>query len=132
MNRHEAIQLISKIFDKKYFVYSELCCKCGCESLYLDEKSLKMLLKTRVILDKPIIINSAYRCEKHNKKIGSTSDNHTGGYAFDIKCESNLYRLDLINSLLVAGFRRIIIYSNFIHADNNLKNKQGLFFRSWN
>ena len=67
-----------------------------------------------------IIINSGFRCEKHNKdpKVGgSDTSSHLIGLAADIKCEYSTYRFHLLNALLKAGFKRIGIGKTFIHVD---------------
>jgi len=121
--------MISKICSKTYFTFFELKCKCGCDTCNVNYDALKMLIKTRVILDKPIILNSAYRCKLHNAAIGSKTSNHTSGKAFDIECNDGLYRLQLIKALLAAGFKRIIIYDNFIHTDCNQFYPSGLWIK---
>ena len=44
---------------------------------------------------------------------------HQDGYAADISCTDTKSRWLIINSLLLAGFNRIGIASNFIHVDNH-------------
>ena len=51
----------------------------------LDSRLWEGLEILRVALDTPIIINSGYRCEKHNKKIGGLPNSrHMKGQAADI------------------------------------------------
>ncbi|GAG01415.1 unnamed protein product [marine sediment metagenome] len=129
MKLTDAHLMINKICGKQYFVFSELKCKCGCGFCNVDYDALKMLVKARVILGKPIILNSAYRCERHNAVVGSTTNNHTSGVAFDIRCENGAYRLKLIEALLMTGFERIVVYPDFIHVDNNLNYSKGLWLK---
>jgi hypothetical protein len=49
--------------------------------------------------------------------VGSTSGNHTSGKAVDIACVYGTNRLKIIMGLIRAGFRRIGIRKDFIHAD---------------
>jgi len=48
---------------------------------------------------------------------GKETSSHLKGYAVDIKCEESPYRYLLVGGLLKAGFKRIGIGKNFIHAD---------------
>ena len=121
--------MIGKVCQKKYFQFSELKCRCGCNTCNIDYDALKMLVKARVILSKPIVLNSAYRCEVHNSAIGSTTNNHTSGVAFDIRCENGGYRLKLIEALIMAGFERIVVYFDFIHVDCNPIKQKGLWVK---
>lgn len=68
------------------FAISEFACKCGkCSSIKIDEKLVNYLQKIRDHFDKPVIINSAYRCSAHNKKVGGASGSkHLTGHAADI------------------------------------------------
>lgn len=76
-----------------------------------------MLNEARIHAMVSFTINSGYRCEKHNKAIGSTSDNHPSGEAADIRCTTGPVRIKIIAGLISAGFRRIGFHSTFIHAD---------------
>lgn len=67
------------------FKVSEFRCKCGCSTLKVDEKLVAYLQKIRDHFGVPVNINSAYRCEKHNKNVGSKSTSrHVKGQAADI------------------------------------------------
>ena len=73
----------SKLSDN--FKVSEFKCKCGCSDLKIDEKLVEHLQKIRDNFGVPVSINSAYRCTKHNKNVGgSTNSRHTKGQAADI------------------------------------------------
>lgn len=70
------------------FLASEFMCKgtACCSSGLIDEKLVEILQKIRDHFDKPVTINSAYRCPKHNEKVGGSSGSyHTYGQAADIK-----------------------------------------------
>lgn len=71
------------------FDSTEFDCHCGCEmpSSVLSNVSLlaSQLEILRSIFDAPIRINSGYRCETHNKKIGGVKNSqHVLGKAADI------------------------------------------------
>ena len=110
------------------FTFSELACKC-CGKLQIDNRFLETLDFARVLAGYPFIINSGYRCDKHNKEVGSTSNNHTSGKAVDIGCETSNARFKIITNLLQAGFVRIGIAKNFIHVDK--MDEQGLPKSIW-
>lgn len=111
-------RLLSLQGDKIYFIYNELKCPC-CGECEVQEESFKMLYDARLFAGIPFVINSAYRCEDHNKKVRSVTDNHVLGVAFDIKCTASNFRYRMLDSLICAGFDRFGIYSVFIHVDNN-------------
>jgi zinc D-Ala-D-Ala carboxypeptidase len=95
----------------------EFKCKC-CGGLVLDEDFFQMACKAREISATPYIINSGYRCPKHNKEVGSETMNHVLGKAMDIQAKYGHDRLKIIEGLFFAGFTRIGIAKDFIHADN--------------
>ncbi len=73
----------------KNFKKSEFDCKCGCEMpndiLINITKLANQLQYVRDNVAMPITINSAYRCEAHNKLVGgSVNSQHLLGKAADI------------------------------------------------
>ena len=103
----------------KYFRPDEFVCKCGCGrgADEIDRELVEKLDKIRGMLDKPVIINSAYRCKKHNAEVGGVSDSaHTTGKAVDLKA-FGAYRVDLLGLIMAMGFRRVGVGKTFIHAD---------------
>ena len=99
---------------------SEFICTCGCGKVVLDSIFFAMLTRAREIADVPFVITSGYRCPKHNKEVGSTSQNHPSGRAADIKATDGPTRGKILKGLYLAGFRRIGIdfRRGFIHADS--------------
>ena len=72
----------------------------------------------RELAETPFNITSGYRCPKHNKEVGGVKDSaHVSGLAVDITVPDNVARLNIIRGLIIAGFRRIGIGKDFIHAD---------------
>ena len=65
----------------KNFSRAEFACKCGCGLCNPDPELVKKLEKFRTLCgNKPMNINSACRCEKHNKAVGgSTKSQHLMG-----------------------------------------------------
>lgn len=69
----------------KNFHRSEFACKCGCGFATVDVELLNTLEVVRSHFNKSVKINSACRCEEHNKKIGgSYGSKHKKGIAADI------------------------------------------------
>lgn len=101
----------------KYFTLSEFDCQC-CGQSQMDLDFVHKLDKAREIAHTAFIINSGYRCPKHNAAIGSTSENHPSGHAADIACDNGPERLKILTGLIQAGFKRIGIRKDFIHVDD--------------
>lgn len=73
--------------ENPFFKVEEFKCKCGkCdlpEGVPSDEL-IDILCEIRNHFDKPLIINSAYRCSEHNAKVGGAKQSqHTIGSAAD-------------------------------------------------
>ncbi len=94
-------------------------CKCGDGINKMRKEFLTMLDDARYIADVPFIINSGYRCPKHNRAVGSTSSNHTSGQAADIRATDSVPRGHILLGLYKAGFTRVGISPGFIHCDTN-------------
>lgn len=90
----------------------------------MSERLIERLYVARELSMIPFIINSGYRTEKHNKKVGGVKNSsHLRGLAVDIASTKD-NRYWLIKSLLDAGFTRIGIADTFIHVDiDDEKNK---------
>ena len=104
----------------KYFKEYEYICKCGCGKALINPESLLKLDKARELAGVSFSLNSAYRCEKHNKSIGGVPNSaHTRGFAFDIACIDSVKRYKIIDALLMSHFNRIGVYKDFIHVDDD-------------
>ena len=118
----------------EYFKYSEFDCKCGkCERPQgVPSKELvDILTKIRKHYNQPVIINSGYRCEAHNKAVGGSSNSqHFKGSAVDIIVKNtpteSLWEYVLKNwgddDLGLAIKRnKGNIYAGFVHIDTRGK-----------
>ena len=113
----------------KYFKISEFECKCGCGKNNMDHETLIMLDAAREYAKTSFVINSGCRCEDHNKKVGgSPTSSHLKGLAVDIRADNSVKRYKVVKGLLKAGFTRIGIGSNFVHADNDKKKDQEIIW----
>ena len=91
------------------------CSYCGGEN-ETSHKLISLLDYVRSIIAMPMVVNSGFRCKKHNKKIdGNPESEHLTGEGADIKCESSKMRYLLIKTALSIGFLRIGIGNGFIH-----------------
>ena len=103
------------------FRVREFACKDGSDKILIDSDLVELLQKIRTHFEKPIKINSGYRTESHNKKVGGTKNSyHLKGQASDIQVVG-------IHPILVAMYCEklnaggIGVYSNFIHVDTRTK-----------
>ena len=110
------------------FKKSEFECKCGCEmpkDVLVNITKLSNKLKyVRDNVAMPITINSAYRCETHNKSVkGSKNSQHLLGKAADIVInglDPVLDTYDYLDDLMRTG--EILqgglgMYKTFTHYD---------------
>ena len=104
----------------KYFRPYEFDCGCGCDKGYvnMNHDFLVKLDKARGYADVPFQITSAFRCKKHNADVGGSKDSsHMKGLAVDIFCPSSRDRFEILQGLMIAGFKRVGAASTFIHVD---------------
>ncbi len=104
---------------KEYFTYEELSCPC-CGKNNFDLVIKGRLNQAREIAGIPFNVNSACRCEKHNKEIGgSPTSSHLLGLAMDIAITSDHERFLILSSLILLRFKRIEIGIDYIHVDGD-------------
>ena len=111
----------------KNFKRREFDCKCGCKMpLEVYENVIKLAGQLQTLRDyvgRPITINSAYRCTKHNEKVGgSKNSQHLLGKAADITIQSlkPIEVFAIIEDLIDFGVMLqggLGSYSTFTHYD---------------
>ncbi|MBA7524660.1 hypothetical protein ES705_16801 [subsurface metagenome] len=107
---------INNIKIAKYFYLYEFQCPC-CKKVILYSDLLKRLNSLREAVNRPIYINSGYRCKEENKKVGGVKNSyHTLGMAADIEAR-NITIKDLAIYAEGIGFNGIGVYKTFIHVD---------------
>jgi uncharacterized protein YcbK (DUF882 family) len=114
----ERLNQINDIDIAKYFKLSEFACPC-CKRVMLHPMLLNKLVEFRAITQKPVYINSGYRCSEYNQKVGGIkSSYHLLGLAADIKIEG-VSALDLLEIAEMIDFSGIGLYEkkNFLHLD---------------
>ena len=88
------------------------------EVVGLQVELVLMLDQAREKAGIPFVITSGLRTPEHNKEIGGVENSaHLTGKAVDIHCETSEQRFKILGALIEAGFKRIGIGSDFIHAD---------------
>jgi uncharacterized protein YcbK (DUF882 family) len=110
---------LSKHFDKDQFQCKGLAC-CGHEC-FIHPLLLDGLETISDLLSEPLLITSAYRCEKHNNAVGGEIDSyHLNGMAVDLAWPKKIKKqnfIDLVESIPQFKNGGIGIYNNHIHVD---------------
>lgn len=109
----------------KWFNEKEFVCRCCGELPPFARENIEALVEN--VLDplrerygKPIIVNSGYRCAKHNKEVGGAPrSQHMAGEAVDIRPIANYTNeLKRLRQLIIESrnFDQLIVYKNFLHV----------------
>lgn len=104
----------------RYFSARELACPC-CNKVGMEDSFLDRADKLREGLGRPLILHSAYRCEKHNadpKVGGKKGSYHPKGRAMDIQAFTAAEKHELVAAGIRYGFRGIGIGKTFVHLDD--------------
>lgn len=106
-----------------HFNSNEFDCKnhkC-CDETIIDSELVAILEKIRGHFGKPVRINSAYRCAKHNKEVGGSNNSyHLKGMAADIRI-SGVKPIEIAKYAESAGVKGIGLYPSFVHVDTRDK-----------
>ena len=109
---------MNNILLTEYFSLYEFACPC-CKKVMLSPDLLTRLNHLRMVINKPIYINSGFRCERENEKVGGAQGSyHLQGMAVDIHVKNYLL-YDLLMYAQEIGFNGIGFYEkeNFLHLD---------------
>lgn len=107
------------LYASNNFKYKEFACKDGSDTIFISPRLVDILQKIRDHFGKPVIINSGYRTESYNKKIGGAKySQHKYGAAADIVIKG-------VSPMEVAKFAETLlpdcggigIYNTFTHID---------------
>lgn len=104
----------------KYFSFAEFDSpdEEGSGEKYMNENFIKRLDRARERAGIPFKINSGYRTEKQNKKVGGVSDSaHKKGLAADIAAKTENDKKIIAKALYQENFIRLGFGKNFIHVD---------------
>lgn len=101
------------------FYSKEFDCKCGkCNKTIIDADLIYSLQLIRDHFNKPVIINSGYRCAAHNKAVGgATLSKHRFGMAADIRIKGVPPKAIAAHAEKI-GVLGIGLYSSFVHIDS--------------
>lgn len=102
-----------------HFSLEEISCP-HCGESYVDPDSLDKLEQLRNLLDKPLYLNSAYRCGIHNAQVGGAPLSWHRKLAFDISLK-NFDRRSLYLASKSVGFKGTGFGRTFLHVDNRPK-----------
>ena len=106
-------------YISRNFKVSEFRCKDGSDKILIDVDFVQSKLQAiRDHFGAPVTVNSGYRTESYNKKVGgATKSYHMTGQAFDIvvKGHTPAEVARYTQSLDVKG---IIQYNSFVHVDS--------------
>ena len=86
----------------------------------LDPRLIRMLDDARDYAGVPFTITSGLRTPEQNAAAGGAPNSaHLRGLAVDLRCHDSKTRFKMIEGLLLADFRRIVVYASdgHIHAD---------------
>lgn len=101
--------------------HSEFLCKCKHETCTYTLVNPKLLVKykeLRTLWGKLLIVNSGFRCQRHNEVIGGAKDSyHKKGSAVDLRPASR-EDLILLYNMAQKLFDKVILYADegFIHC----------------
>lgn len=100
------------------FYSKEFDCKCGkCNKTIIDAELVNYLQLIRNYFNKPVIINSGYRCAAHNKAVGgATLSKHRFGMAADIVIKG-VQPKAIAAHAETLGIKGIGLYPSFVHVD---------------
>lgn len=102
---------------------SEFACKCSypeCRSTIAHPDLIKAWGKFRSLVGKAVLVNSGYRCPRHNLEEGGRPlSRHQLGQAIDINLKSikHLNKSEVEFAAKEAGFTYIKFYETFAHID---------------
>lgn len=109
----------------RFFKEKEFVCRCCGELPPYARENVKALVAAvldpaRERFGKPIIVNSGYRCAKHNREVGGvTQSQHLVGEAADIRCHTDTTdSTDKLAKAIVENgkYDQLILYQNFVHV----------------
>ncbi len=117
------------------FKVKEFRCKDGSDKILIDaDFVVNKLQKIREHFGAPVTINSAYRTESYNRKVGGAkSSYHMKGQAFDIVVKGH-NPLEVARFAQTIGIHGIVQYNTFVHLDSRgtkywARNDNGKIYR---
>lgn len=114
----------------KYLTNSEFKCRCNypeCNVTLISQDLIESFFRLRNMLGLPLIVNSGFRCVRHNEEVGGVDNSdHTKGCAIDVSLQNLREKYpteEIVNYAKQCGFNFIKIYPSFLHlAVRDFKN----------
>lgn len=106
-------------FNEKYkdFEQEEVWCP-HCRVVGVTDDAMDALQALRKMVERPLTVNSAYRCPTYNKAVGgAVGSKHKLGEAFDISINGGVDKWELLEKARLVGFSGFGFYNNFLHMD---------------
>ena len=106
------------------FRVREFRCKCGkCQTILVDDALVTILQRVRDHFGVSVNVNSGYRCEVHNEKVGgSQTSHHMRGMAADIRVKG-VTPAEVAKYAESIGVQRIGLYEaaegEFVHIGSD-------------
>jgi len=103
---------------------SEFRCQCDhseCTRTLVLAATVKSFQCLRRAFNQPIQVNSAFRCQIHNKEVGGIDTSfHKTGSAMDLRPvgDFTVEELDRLEELAILYFDTVLRYEGFIHCHN--------------
>lgn len=111
-----------------HFKRSEFACPC-CGENQIQLAFVLKLERIRVEAGVPFVVNSGYRCAKHNASLGSKPNSaHREGLAVDLAVTTSGARYVILDAAFTYDIPRIGIGETFIHLDISTKLPQMVAF----
>jgi uncharacterized protein YcbK (DUF882 family) len=86
----------------------------------MDPDLLTRLDRARELAGVPMVLTSSWRTPEYNAQVGGKPDSsHLRGLAVDITADTGSRKYSILVGLIRAGFTRIGIGADFIHADTD-------------
>jgi len=106
-------------YVSKNFQVREFACNDGSDAILIADALIETLQKIRDHFGKPVVINSAYRTEEYNKKVGGApKSQHVKGTAADIVVAGvDPIAVAQYAEFLLSGSGGIGVYPTFTHVD---------------
>lgn len=121
-DEHELVYFTPNEFRRTSFalpVQTSLLEKIHTEPLSLfDPRVLELLDQTREYAQVPFVLTCSFRSAAYDIAKGRSGNSaHTRGLAFDIACKTDHQRFKIVTAAILCGWKRIGVYSTWIHLD---------------
>lgn len=112
----------------EHFSKKELACKCCGEPGPIKPELIAALEELRRLAGGPLIVNSGYRCARHNAEVGGAkASQHTKGAAADVKSKT-LTPLELFAlAVQIPAIKGVGLYKGWVHVDVRKTKKRVLW-----